>query len=46
MGKNWVQFKAMFRKDWLQMIAEKKKLVFELIFTVAYAVIIGYQISN
>lgn len=46
MGKNWVQFKVMFRKDWLQMTAEKKKLAIELLFTIAYSVFIGYQISN
>ena len=45
MGRNWVQFKAMFRKDWLQMKAEKKKIVTELLFSVGYSVLIGFELS-
>lgn len=36
----------MLRKDWLQMKAEPKKIVMELIFSSAYGALIGYQLSN
>ena len=45
MGYNWVQFRAMIRKDWLTMKAEKSKIFWELIFSVAYGMLIGYELS-
>ena len=45
MGYNWVQFRALVRKDWLTMKAEKGKLVTELIFSILYGILIGYELS-
>ena len=42
---NMVHLKAMLRKNWLQMKAEKKKTISEAIFTIAYGFLIGYEVS-
>jgi len=46
MGRKWVQFKAMVRKDWMQMKAEKCKIVTEIIFIVGASALVGYELSN
>ena len=40
-----VQLRAMLRKDWLQMKAEKKKIFSEIFFSCAYGCLIGYELS-
>jgi len=42
---NWVHLKAMLRKNWLQMKAEKKKSFAEAAFNILYGAIIGYEVS-
>ena len=46
MGKNLVQFRAMVRKDWNQMKAEKCKIISEIIWSIIYGVIIGAQVAT
>lgn len=43
-AREWAQFKAMFRKNWLQTTAEKKKNINELIFNAIYGVGIGFAL--
>ena len=40
-----VQLRAMLRKDWLQMKAEKKKMFSEIFFSCGYGCLIGYELS-
>lgn len=42
---NNVHLKAMLRKNWLQMKAEKKKSITEAVFTLGYGALIGYEVS-
>ena len=42
---NMVHLKAMLQKNWLQMKADKKKSIMELVFSVIYGVLIGYEVS-
>ena len=42
---NIVHLKAMLRKNWLQMKAEKKKAIAEAIFNILYGALIGYEVS-
>ena len=42
---NIVHLKAMLRKNWLQMKAEKKKAIAEAIFNIIYGALIGYEVS-
>lgn len=42
---NMVHLKAMMNKDWLQMKAERKKTIMEVIMTVVWSALIGYEVS-
>ena len=42
---NFTHLKAMMRKDWLEMKAERKKSIAEVFFTVGYGALIGYEVS-
>ena len=42
---NFVHLKAMLRKNWLQMKAEKKKSIFEASLNIFYGALIGYEVS-
>lgn len=45
MSSNWVQLRAMFRKDWNHMKAEKCKTIGEIIWSIAYGALIGYELD-
>ena len=45
MSSNWVQLRAMIRKDWNQMKAEKCKTIGEIIWSIAYGALIGYELD-
>jgi hypothetical protein len=42
MSYSWVQLRAMIRKDWNQMKAEKCKTIGEVVWSIAYGALIGY----
>ena len=42
---NWVHLSALIRKNFLMMKAERKKSIAEIIFTIAYGVLVGYEVS-
>ena len=45
MTYSWVQLRAMVRKDWNQMKAEKCKTITELIWSIAYGALIGFELN-
>jgi len=42
---NWVHLKALIRTNWLKMKADRKKSIAELVFTIVYGVLLGYEVS-
>ena len=45
MGRNWVQLRSMIRKDWNQMKAEKCKTISEIVWSIVYGALIGWQLD-
>ena len=43
---NWVLLKALIRKNFLVMKAERPKAIAEVMFTLIYGVLIGYEVSS
>ena len=43
---NWVHLKTLIRKNFLIMKADKKKAIIELIVTLGYGALIGYEVST
>ena len=43
---NLVHLKALLQINWLKMKADRKKSVAEMIFTIGYGVLIGWEVSN
>ena len=43
---NLVHLKALLKINWLKMKADRKKSIAEMMFTIGYGVLIGWEVSN